>query len=97
ASWRETLLRSRQTHDHELGRLSRPMVRHRRPQSDHVRERHHRYFHGPAYVLLHHYMGELDGAFRSWGFARGGMGTISRVIADAARCHGAEIRAQAPV
>ncbi|MCZ6694436.1 MAG: NAD(P)/FAD-dependent oxidoreductase, partial [Bacteroidetes bacterium] len=23
---------------------------------------------GTAYVLLHHYMGELDGAFRSWGF-----------------------------
>ena len=52
---------------------------------------------GTAYVLLHHYMGELDGAFRSWGFARGGMGTISRVIADAARAHGAEIRTQAPV
>src|SRR3990170_283506 len=52
---------------------------------------------GTAYVLLHHYMGELDGAFRSWGFARGGMGTISRVIADAAREHGAEIRTQAPV
>lgn len=52
---------------------------------------------GTAYVLLHHYMGELDGAFRSWGFARGGMGTISRVIADAARHHGAEIRTQAGV
>ena len=52
---------------------------------------------GTAYVLLHHYMGELDGAFRSWGVARGGMGTISRVIADAARRHGAEIRSQAPV
>ena len=52
---------------------------------------------GTAYVLLHHYMGELDGAFRSWGFARGGMGSISRVIADAARHHGAEIRTQAPV
>jgi phytoene dehydrogenase-like protein len=52
---------------------------------------------GTAYVLLHHYMGELDGAFRSWGFARGGMGTISRVIADAARRFGAEIRTQAPV
>jgi len=47
---------------------------------------------GTAYVLLHHYMGELDGAFRSWGFARGGMGSISRVIADAARHYGAEIR-----
>ena len=52
---------------------------------------------GTAYVLLHHYMGELDGAFRSWGFARGGMGTISRVIADAARRFGAEIRTEAPV
>lgn len=52
---------------------------------------------GTAYVLLHHYMGELDGAFRSWGFARGGMGTISRVIADAARHHGAEIKTQAAV
>jgi len=52
---------------------------------------------GTAYVLLHHYMGELDGAFRSWGFARGGMGTISQVIADAARHFGAEIRAEAAV
>ena len=52
---------------------------------------------GTAYVLLHHYMGELDGAFRSWGFAHGGMGTISRVIADAARHYGATIRTQAGV
>ena len=52
---------------------------------------------GTAYVLLHHYMGEIDGAFRSWGFARGGMGTISRVIAEAARHYGAEIRTQAAV
>ena len=33
---------------------------------------------GTAYVLLHHYMGEIDGAFRSWGFARGGTGAISQ-------------------
>src|SRR6202007_418923 len=52
---------------------------------------------GTAYVLLHHYMGEIDGAFRSWGFARGGMGTIRRVIADAARHFGAEIRTHAAV
>ena len=26
---------------------------------------------GTAYVLLHHYMGEIDGAFRSWGLSRG--------------------------
>ncbi len=24
---------------------------------------------GTAYVLLHHYMGEIDGAFRAWGFS----------------------------
>jgi len=52
---------------------------------------------GTAYVLLHHYMGEIDGAFRSWGFARGGTGAISNAIADAAREAGAEIRTQASV
>ena len=52
---------------------------------------------GTAYVLLHHYMGEIDGAFRSWGFARGGTGAISNSIAEAAREAGAEIRAQAPI
>jgi phytoene dehydrogenase-like protein len=52
---------------------------------------------GTAYVLLHHYMGEIDGAFRSWGFARGGTGAISTAIAEAAREAGAEIRTQAPV
>jgi hypothetical protein len=36
---------------------------------------------GTAYVLLHHYMGEIDGAFRSWGLARGGTGAISNAIA----------------
>src|SRR4026209_1338662 len=52
---------------------------------------------GPAYVLLHHYMGEIDGAFRSWGFARGGTGAISNAIAGAARELGVEIRTNAPV
>jgi phytoene dehydrogenase-like protein len=52
---------------------------------------------GTAYVLLHHYMGEIDGAFRSWGFSRGGTGAISNAIASAAREAGAEIRTQAPV
>src|SRR5918996_4224698 len=31
---------------------------------------------GTAYVLLHHYMGEIDGAFRAWGFAKGGTGAV---------------------
>ncbi len=52
---------------------------------------------GTAYVLLHHYMGEIDGAFRSWGFARGGTGAISNAIADAAVEAGVEIRKQAPI
>ena len=52
---------------------------------------------GTAYVLLHHYMGEIDGAFRSWGLARGGTGAISNAIAGAAREAGVEIRTQAPV
>ena len=49
---------------------------------------------GTAYVLLHHYMGEIDGAFRSWGLARGGTGAISNAIAAAAREAGVEIRTQ---
>jgi phytoene dehydrogenase-like protein len=52
---------------------------------------------GTAYVLLHHYMGEIDGAFRSWGFARGGTGAISSAIADAAREAGVEVRTRSPI
>jgi phytoene dehydrogenase-like protein len=52
---------------------------------------------GSAYVLLHHYMGEIDGAFRAWGFQRGGTGAISESIASAARGFGAEIRTDAGV
>jgi phytoene dehydrogenase-like protein len=52
---------------------------------------------GSAYVLLHHYMGEIDGAFRAWGFCKGGNGTVSRAIANAARSFGATLRTEAPV
>src|SRR5712675_249594 len=52
---------------------------------------------GTAYVLLHHYMGEIDGAFRAWGFSRGGTGAISNAIAAAAREFGAEIRTEASI
>ncbi|HEY7235702.1 MAG TPA: NAD(P)/FAD-dependent oxidoreductase, partial [Gemmatimonadaceae bacterium] len=52
---------------------------------------------GSAYVLLHHYMGEIDGAFRAWGFQKGGTGAISESIAGAARALGAEIRTDAAV
>ena len=52
---------------------------------------------GTAYVLLHHYMGDIDGAFRSWGLSKGGTGQVSESIAAAARAAGAEIRLAAPV
>jgi phytoene dehydrogenase-like protein len=52
---------------------------------------------GTAYVLLHHYMGEIDGAFRAWGFQKGGTGAISDAIAGSARHFGATIRTDAAV
>jgi phytoene dehydrogenase-like protein len=52
---------------------------------------------GTAYVLLHHYMGEIDGVFRAWGIPRGGTGGVSEAIASAARSHGAEVRVEASV
>jgi phytoene dehydrogenase-like protein len=52
---------------------------------------------GTAYVLLHHYMGEIDGAFRAWGIPKGGTGSVSNAIAGAARAAGAEIRTESPV
>ena len=52
---------------------------------------------GTAYVLLHHYMGEIDGVLRAWGIPRGGTGAVSEAIAGAARSFGAEIRTETPV
>jgi phytoene dehydrogenase-like protein len=49
---------------------------------------------GSAYILLHHYMGEVDGEYRAWGLPVGGTGAISGAIAAAA---GAELRTSAPV
>ena len=52
---------------------------------------------GSAYVLLHHYMGEVDGNIGAWGFARGGMGAISRSLAAAFQSYGGVIRSDADV
>jgi phytoene dehydrogenase-like protein len=52
---------------------------------------------GTAYVLLHHYMGEVDGNIGSWGFARGGMGAVSKSIASAFQAAGGELRTEAGV
>ena len=48
---------------------------------------------GSAYVLMHHWIGEIDGHFGAWGWVKGGMGGVSAAIAEAARHAGAEIRA----
>ncbi len=48
---------------------------------------------GTAYVMAHHKVGDLgDGALGAWGFPEGGMGAVTRVLADAARSFGATIR-----
>ena len=52
---------------------------------------------GTAYVLLHHYIGEIDGQMAEWAFVRGGTGAVSQAIAEDAREHGAEIRTDAAV
>src|SRR3989442_324654 len=47
---------------------------------------------GTAFVFLHYYLGEANGAPGAWGFVRGGMGGIAQALADAARAAGAVIR-----
>mgnify|MGYP003647218048 FL=1 len=48
---------------------------------------------GSAYVLLHHYMGDVDGNVGAWGFARGGMGAITQALKNSFEDAGGEIRA----
>ncbi len=52
---------------------------------------------GSAYVMLHHYMGEVDGTVSAWGFARGGMGAVTQALAQALAANGGEIRLRAEV
>ena len=47
---------------------------------------------GSAYVLMHHWIGEIDGHFGAWGWVKGGMGGVSAAMARAAESAGAEIR-----
>ncbi|MGZ3711212.1 MAG: phytoene desaturase family protein [Bdellovibrionota bacterium] len=46
---------------------------------------------GTAYVLLHHVMGECNGAKGVWGYMRGGMGGLTQSIAKAAMELGVDI------
>jgi phytoene dehydrogenase-like protein len=52
---------------------------------------------GTAYVLLHHYMGDVDGSVGAWGFARGGMGSVSDALASSLQSFGGEIKCDAEV
>ncbi len=51
---------------------------------------------GTAYVIMHHLMGEHEGA-AGWGFVRGGMGAITAAIARSGARHGMEVLTDAPV
>ncbi len=52
---------------------------------------------GSAYVLMHHWIGEVNGRPGAWGWVHGGMGAISQALADSARSAGATIRQDAGV
>ncbi|MFM2282301.1 MAG: hypothetical protein RLZZ444_4532 [Pseudomonadota bacterium] len=52
---------------------------------------------GTAYVLLHHYMGEVDGSVGAWGYARGGMGAVTQALASSFRAAGGTILTESEV
>jgi phytoene dehydrogenase-like protein len=53
---------------------------------------------GTAYTLLHEYASsEVGGGVRKWGFVRGGIGMLGRLMSDAVREAGGEVRTGAPV
>ena len=47
---------------------------------------------GSAYVLMHHWIGEVEGHFGAWGWVKGGMGGVAAAMASSARDAGVEIR-----
>ncbi len=47
---------------------------------------------GSAYVLLHHWMGSVEGQEGAWAWVHGGMGSVGTVLTEAARAAGAEVR-----
>jgi phytoene dehydrogenase-like protein len=52
---------------------------------------------GTSFSFLHHQLGSSNGALRTVGFVRGGMGNLAEALASAARRYGAEIRTDAEV
>lgn len=52
---------------------------------------------GTAYVLLHHYLGNILGSRGGWGYVRGGMGQITQALAKVVTAYDGEIRTGAEV
>ena len=52
---------------------------------------------GSAYVLLHHYMGEVDGSVGAWGYSRGGMGSITKAMTGCLNAHGGTVQPSSEV
>ena len=52
---------------------------------------------GTAYVLLHHYMGDVDGSVGAWGFARGGMGSVATALEKSFLSFGGDVVCDADV
>jgi phytoene dehydrogenase-like protein len=52
---------------------------------------------GSAYVLMHHWIGEVDGHAGAWGWVKGGMGGVAEAMARSAKAAGAEVRTDAEV
>lgn len=52
---------------------------------------------GSAYVLMHHWIGEVGGHPGAWGWVKGGMGGVAAAMARSAEAAGAELRTGAEV
>lgn len=52
---------------------------------------------GSAYVLMHHWIGEIDGHAGAWGWVKGGMGGVAEAMTRSAEAAGAEVRTDAEV
>lgn len=52
---------------------------------------------GTAFVGFYHQLGEAAGPPGAWGFARGGMGSVTAALCSAAEAAGARVHTEAPV
>jgi phytoene dehydrogenase-like protein len=52
---------------------------------------------GTAFVSFYHDLGDAAGPPGAWGYARGGMGSVTKALRSAAEAAGAEVRLSSPV